>query len=317
MTSPNPPKVAVLAGGVGAAKLLQGMVRAVPAPQVTAVVNTADDLVLHGLHISPDLDTITYTLADMVNPDTGWGLRGETWQAMEVLERYGTPTWFRLGDRDLGTHLHRSGRLAAGAGLAEVTAEIANSWGLEATILPMTEEPVATMVTLNDGSEVDFQDYFVRLRHSVPIQSIRFVGAEDARSGPGVHDALSDASTVVIAPSNPIVSIGPLLAVADIAEALTTRRTDVVAVSPIVNGSALKGPADRMLRELGHEPSVVGVARLYRDVAATLVIDRADANLADQVVAEGLACVVTDTVMTNFDVATNLCRTILDVGDSR
>ena len=294
------------------------MVRAVPGHRVTAVVNTADDLVLHGLHVSPDLDTVTYTLAGEVNPETGWGLRGETWQAMDSLDRFGTPTWFRLGDHDLGTHLHRTGRLADGASLAEVTLEVARSFGVEANLLPMTEDRVATMVTLADstpdGTEVGFQDYFVGLRHDVAIRSVRFAGAEDARPAPGVLAALCDAPTVVVAPSNPIVSIGPLLAVPGIADVLADRRSDVVAVSPIVGGAALKGPADRMLRELGHEASVVGVARLYREVAATLVVDRADAGLADAVAAEGMDCVVADTVMTDVDVATDLCRTLLGIG---
>ena len=311
--------ITVLAGGVGAARLLRGMVRAVPASEITAIVNTADDVVLHGLHVSPDLDTVTYTLAEAGNPETGWGLAGETWQAMDALDRFGGPTWFRLGDRDLGTHLHRTGRLAEGVGLATVTAEIAAAWGLEVTLLPMTEDPVATMVTLADGGgtgreaggEVGFQEYFVRLGHSVAVDSVRFDGAENSRPGPGVLDALAGADVVVIAPSNPIVSIGPLLAVPGIADVLRTRRADTVAVSPIVAGAALKGPADRLMRELGHEASVVGVARLYRDLAATLVVDTADAGLADAVEAEGMACVVTDTIMSSPDVAALLAKRIL------
>jgi len=306
--------ITVLAGGVGAARLLSGMVRAVPPADVTAIVNTADDVVLHGLAVCPDLDTVTYTLAGAVNPATGWGLAGETWQAMDALGRLGGPTWFRLGDRDLGTHLHRTGRLADGAGLAEVTAEIAGAWGIEVRLLPMTEDRVATMVTLDGGTEVGFQDYFVGLGHDVAVSAVRFEGAERSRPGPGVLDAIASASTVVVAPSNPIVSIGPVVAVPGIGEALAARRDDVVAVSPIVAGAALKGPAERMLRELGHEPSVVGVARLYRDLAATLVVDEADADLADAVEAEGMACVVTPTIMDDVDVATDLCRTILSVG---
>ena len=323
--------ITVLAGGVGAARLLRGMVRAVPASEITAIVNTADDVVLHGLHVSPDLDTVTYTLAEAGNPETGWGLAGETWQAMDALDRFGGPTWFRLGDRDLGTHLHRTGRLAEGAGLATVTAEITAAWGLEVTLLPMTEDPVATMVTLAEGDgadvgtttgsgqevgqrvdrEIGFQEYFVRLGHSVAVDSVRFDGAEDSLPGPGVLDAIADADVVVIAPSNPIVSIGPLLAVPGIADALRARRADTVAVSPIVAGAALKGPADRLMRELGHEASVVGVARLYRDLAATLVVDTADAGLADAVEAEGMACVVTDTIMSSPDVAALLAKRIL------
>ena len=325
--------ITVLAGGVGAARLLRGMVRAVPASDVTAIVNTADDVVLHGLHVSPDLDTVTYTLAEAGNPETGWGLAGETWQAMDALERLGGHAWFRLGDRDLGTHLHRTGRLADGAGLATVTAEIAAAWGLELTLLPMTEDRVATMVTLarcdeareesgeqtseqaseQASREVGFQEYFVRLGHSVAVESVRFDGAQESLPGPGVLDALADADVVVIAPSNPIVSIGPLLAVPGIAEALRSRRADTVAVSPIVAGAALKGPADRLMRELGHEASVVGVARIYRDLAATLVVDTADAGLADAVEAEGMACVVTDTIMSSPEVAADLSRRILEV----
>ena len=321
--------ITVLAGGVGAARLLRGMVRAVPASDVTAIVNTADDVVLHGLHVSPDLDTVTYTLAEAGNPETGWGLAGETWQAMDALERLGGHAWFRLGDRDLGTHLHRTGRLADGAGLATITAEIAAAWGLELTLLPMTEDRVATMVTLarcdeareesseqtseQASREVGFQEYFVRLGHSVAVESVRFDGAQKSLPGPGVLDALADADVVVIAPSNPIVSIGPLLAVPGIAEALRSRRADTVAVSPIVAGVALKGPADRLMRELGHEASVVGVARIYRDLAATLVVDAADAGLADAVEAEGMACVVTDTIMSSPEVAADLSRRILEV----
>ncbi len=306
--------ITVLAGGVGAARLLRGMVRAVPADEVTAIVNTADDLILHGLSISPDLDTVTYTLAEAVNPETGWGLADETWQAMDALERLGGSTWFRLGDRDLGTHLHRTGRLADGAGLTEVTAEITRAFGIEARLLPMTEDRVATMVTLESGSEVGFQDYFVGLRHDVAISSVRFAGINEARPGSGVLEAIGSADTVVIAPSNPLVSIGPVVAVPGIGDALADRRDDVVAVSPIVAGSALKGPAERMLRELGHEPTVVGVARLYRDLASTLVVDTADAALTEAVEAEGMACMVTPTIMTTVDVATDLCRSILSAG---
>jgi LPPG:FO 2-phospho-L-lactate transferase len=321
--------ITVLAGGVGAARLLRGMVRAVPAAEVTAIVNTADDVILHGLHVSPDLDTVTYTLAEAGNPETGWGLAGETWQAMDSLERLGGHAWFRLGDRDLGTHLHRTGRLAEGAGLTAVTAEITAAWGLELTLLPMTEDRVATMVTLacrdeareesgeqtseQTSREVGFQEYFVRLGHSVAVELVRFDGAQESLPGPGVLDALADADVVVIAPSNPIVSIGPLLAVPGIAEALRSRRADTVAVSPIVAGAALKGPADRLMRELGHEASVVGVARIYRDLAATLVVDTADAGLADAVEAEGMACVVTDTIMSSPEVAADLSRRILEV----
>ena len=308
--------ICVLAGGVGAARLLVGLIRVVPPGEIVAVVNTADDLVLHGLHISPDLDTVTYTLAGTHNTETGWGLAGETWEAMGALKSLGGPTWFSLGDRDLGTHLYRTGRLADGVGLAEVTAEIATSFGLGVRLLPMAEDRVATMVTLAEGDrpgvEVGFQEWFVGLSHAVPVAGVRFDGVEAACPGPGVLEAIANAEVVVVAPSNPIVSIGPLLAVPGLADALRVRRDNTVAVSPIVAGAALKGPAACLMRDLGHEASVVGIADLYRDVAATLVVDTADADLAGAVEAAGMACVVTDTVMADPTVAAALAKTTLE-----
>ncbi|HLM65680.1 MAG TPA: 2-phospho-L-lactate transferase [Acidimicrobiales bacterium] len=309
MTAARP--VAVLAGGVGAARLLAGLVLHVPPETVTAVVNTGDDMVLHGLHISPDVDTVVYTVAGATDPDRGWGLADESWQAMEVLGRYGGQDWFNLGDRDLGTHLYRTQRLSEGASLTEVTDEIAAAWGLGCRVLPVTEQPLRTMLTIEGGDEIAFQDYFVRRRHAVAVESVRLAGADEARPAPGVLEALAGADTVVIAPSNPIVSIGPVLAVPGVREAMTARRDDVVAVSPIVAGRALKGPADRLLRELGHESSVVGVARLYAPLAATLVIDEADAEHAEAVRATGLRCVVTDTIMRDPSTAATLCGTVL------
>jgi LPPG:FO 2-phospho-L-lactate transferase len=290
--------VTVLAGGVGAARLLAGMVRVVPPAEVTAVVNVADDTVLHGLAISPDLDTVVYTVAGAIDPGRGWGLRDESWQAMATLERYGGTTWFALGDRDLGTHLYRTARRAEGAPLSEVTGEIARAWGLALDVRPVSDDPVRTVLTLAEsGDEVAFQDYFVRLRHAVAVSAVRFDGAAGAKPAPGVLDAIAAADTVVVAPSNPIVSIGPVMAVPGVAEAVTARRDAVVAVSPLVGGRALKGPADRLMRELGHDDSVVGVAKLYAPFAGTLVIDEVDAAHAGAVRALGLRCVVTDTIM--------------------
>jgi LPPG:FO 2-phospho-L-lactate transferase len=307
--------VAVLAGGVGAARLLTGMVRAVPPAEVTAIVNVGDDTVLHGLSISPDLDTVVYTVAAAIDPERGWGLRDESWQAMATLERYGGLTWFGLGDRDLGTHLYRTGRLASGATLSEVTGEIARAWGLELSVLPVSDDPVRTLLTLASGdeagSEVAFQDYFVRMQHAVAVSSVRISGAASAAPAPGVLAALASADAVVVAPSNPIVSIGPVMAVPGVLEAVTARRSSVVAVSPLVGGKALKGPADRLMRELGHEDSVVGVARLYAPYVGTLVIDVADAGLAREVEAEGLRCVVTDTIMRDPAAAADLCKVAL------
>ena len=307
--------VVTLAGGVGAAKLLTGLIRAHPPDDLLAVVNTADDTVLHGLHVSPDLDTVVYTLAGAINPDTGWGLANETWQAMDALDRYGGITWFRLGDRDLATHLYRTHRLDQGADLATVTAEIAAAWGLDLAVMPVTNDRIETRVTTVDEGEIGFQDYFVRRRHEVAATAIQVAGSEDARPAPGLIEALAGARTIVIAPSNPIVSIGPVFAVPGVREAVAARRDAVVAVSPIVDGAALKGPADRLLRELGHECSVVGVARLYRDVAATMVIDEADAHLADRVEAAGVACVVAPTVMDGVASATALARIVLGCGE--
>jgi LPPG:FO 2-phospho-L-lactate transferase len=308
--------VAVLCGGVGAARLLTGMVRAVPPADVTAIVNVGDDMVLHGLSISPDLDTVVYTVAGAIDPERGWGLRDDSWQAMATLERYGGATWFGLGDRDLGTHLYRTQRLAEGAPLSVVTGEIARAWGLGLAVVPVTDDPVRTRLTLADsdgspGEEVAFQDYFVARRHAVPVAAVRVAGAEAASPAPGVLDALATAATVVVAPSNPIVSIGPVLAVPGIREAVTARRDDVVAISPLVGGRALKGPADRLLRELGHDDSVAGIARLYAPFAGTLVIDTVDAEHADAVRAAGLRCVVTDTIMRDPGAASALCEVAL------
>jgi LPPG:FO 2-phospho-L-lactate transferase len=304
--------ITVLAGGVGAARFLRGLIDVVPAEDVTAIVNVGDDLVLHGLHISPDVDTVTYTLAGAINTETGWGLAGETWQAMAALEHYGGQSWFRLGDRDLGTHLYRTQRLAEGAPLSTVTNEIARAWGLELRLLPASDDAVRTMVTIEGEGEVGFQDYFVGRQHSVAVTSVRFDGAENSQPAPGVLEAISDADVVVIAPSNPIVSIGPVLAINGLRDAVSTRRTRNVAVSPIVAGAALKGPADRMLQELGHEPSVVGVAKLYAELASVLVIDEADEALAGEVEAAGMECLVVPTVMSSPAVAASLARATVE-----
>jgi LPPG:FO 2-phospho-L-lactate transferase len=300
-----------LAGGVGAARMLGGLVRVVDPAGITAVVNTADDMVLHGLHISPDLDTVAYTLAGLDNKETGWGLAGESWRVMERLEALGGEHWFRLGDHDLATHLYRTQRLSEGATLGQVTTELAGRLGVGVRLLPMSDDPVRTMVTLGDGDEVGFQHYFVRLAHSVPVAALRFDGADAARPAPGVLEAIAGAERIVCCPSNPLVSIGPILSVPGVRRALEGRRQDVVAVSPIVAGSALKGPADRLLTELGHESSVVGVARLYADWVGTLVIDEADAPLEDEVRRVGVRCVVAPTIMRTPEAAAALAEVVL------
>jgi LPPG:FO 2-phospho-L-lactate transferase len=303
-----------LAGGVGAARMLAGLIQVVEPEKIMAIINTGDDVTLHGLHISPDVDTVTYTLAGAVNPETGWGLAGETWSAMNALARYGSGrlAWFRLGDMDLATHLYRTSRLHEGATLSQVTAEIAERWQVAVRIVPMSDDPVETRVTIAGGVEIGFQDYFVGRRHDVAVEEIRFVGIDNARPSPGLLEAIDAASVIVICPSNPLVSIAPVLSVPGIEDAIAARRPAVVAVSPIVAGHAIKGPADRLLAELGHEASAVGVARLYARIAGTLVIDESDAGLANRVEAEGLHCVVAPTVMRGPADAAALARVVLD-----
>lgn len=311
--------VCVVAGGVGAARFLRGLLEVVDPAGVSAVVNTGDDTVLHGLTISPDIDTILYTLAGAIDAERGWGLAGETWQAMGAMARYAAVrpddstaanTWFNLGDQDLATHMYRTARQAEGARPTTIAAELARAWGLAIRLLPMTDDALSTRIELADGGgEVAFQDYFVRLRHDVAVAGVRFVGA--AAPTPEVLAALADADTVVIAPSNPIVSIGPVRALAGVDAVLRRRRERTVAISPIVGGAALKGPADRMLRELGHEPTVVGVARLYAPVASVLAIDPVDVELADAVEGEGIRALVVASVMSEPGVGAALARAAL------
>ena len=317
--------IAVVSGGVGAARLLAGLQQVVDPATIAAVVNVGDDTVLHGLSISPDLDTITYTLAGAIDPERGWGLAGETWRSMEALERFGAVrppgssaggTWFGLGDQDLATHLYRTHRLQEGARLTDVTAEVARAYGVGVRLLPVTDDPVRTMVQVAGEGEIGFQDYFVRRHHQVPITGVRFDGADAATVAPEAIDALSGAELIVIAPSNPIVSVGPVLAVPGVRPLIEQARARVVAVSPIVGGRALKGPADRMLAELGHPVSVAGIAGLYRDLAGTLVIDETDRTLAADVEAEGLRCIVTETVMRSAEVSAALGRTVLGTAGS-
>ncbi len=304
--------ITALAGGVGAARLLRGMIEVVPPAEITAVVNTGDDTVLHGLHVSPDVDTVLYTLADAVDSERGWGLAGESWHVMEALERLGGITWFALGDRDLATHCYRTQRLSEGAPLGTVTAELARALGVDVRVLPVTDDLLSTRLTLPGGEEIAFQEYFVHRRHDVEVAGVEFTGAADARPGRGVLEAIDQAETVVVCPSNPVVSIGPLLAVPGVADRLLARRERVVGVSPIVAGAALKGPAGRLLVEMGYESSVVGVARWYASWMSTLVVDEADAALAGAVEAEGVRCVVAPTVMSTRKRSAVLARAVLD-----
>ncbi len=288
--------ITVLAGGVGAAKFLRGLVDVVDVADVTVIGNTGDDEVFFGLHVSPDLDTVVYTLADVVDPEKGWGIAGDTYAMLEQAKAIGQDTWFLLGDRDIATHLLRTRLLREGASLSDATAAVASAYSVTCRLLPMTDDRVRTMVSTDDG-EISFQEYFVKRRQQDDVRDLRFDGAEAARPAPGVIDAIADAEAVIVAPSNPLVSIGPILAVPGVRQALADTAAPVAAISPIIGGRALKGPADRMLTSLGHEASATGVARLYADFLDVLVIDQEDAGLAGEVGALSVRAHVTDTIM--------------------
>jgi len=302
--------IVVLAGGVGGAKLAHGFAQLDLGERLAVVVNTADDFELYGLAISPDLDTVLYTLAGIANPATGWGILGDTANTLAMIGRYGRSTWFWLGDRDLATHILRTERLRQGARLTDVTRELATALGVDARILPMCDEPVRTVVTTPDG-DLPFQEYFVRRRQQDTVLAVRFAGIEQARPTPEVEQVLAAPEVIVLAPSNPIVSIGPILALPGLRERLRRTPAPVVAVSPIVAGRALKGPADRMLASLGHEVSPVGVARLYRDFLDGLVIDVQDAALAPAIADLGIAPYVTQAVMADPPDRARLAREVL------
>lgn len=290
--------VAALAGGVGGAKLAVGLAAALPGGALSVIVNTADDLALHGLHISPDLDTVMYNLAGLADPQTGWGIAGDTAGALDLIGRYGGPTWFRLGDRDLATHIRRTQRLSEGARLTEVTAELCAALGVRARVLPMTDSPVATRVQTPEG-ELEFQDYFVARGTRPRVIGVRFQGAEEARPSPEAARAIEEARAIIFCPSNPIVSVGPILAVEGLRERILGARAPRVAVSPIVGGAALKGPAAEMLRSLGHEASAAGVAAILREHLDGFVLDERDSALLPRVEALGLAAKALPTVMTD------------------
>jgi LPPG:FO 2-phospho-L-lactate transferase len=302
--------ITALAGGVGAARFLRGLVQVVDPAEVTVVVNTADDDWFHGLYVCPDLDSVTYTLAGAQNPDTGWGLAGETFAAIEALGRYGEDTWFRLGDRDLATHLFRTRLLHEGATLSEATARITAAWELGPRLLPMTDDRVATRITTDTG-ELAMQEWFVRERCEPPVVGVRFAGADDAAPAPGVLEAITRADTVLVCPSNPVISIGPILSVPGVLDALVARRDRVVGVSPIIAGRPVKGPADRLMGPMGIDVSCVGVAREYREFCSALVIDTGDAAHAGEIEALGVRAAIADTLMTDARVAAALARDTL------
>jgi LPPG:FO 2-phospho-L-lactate transferase len=307
-----PKKITALAGGVGASKLLQGFYEVMNPTQLTIIVNTGDDIVLHGLKISPDLDIVTYTLAGIVDPKKGWGLRSETFHALKHLAAYGRPSWFNLGDRDLATHIHRTALLAEGKSLSQAADHIRQALGLKSRILPMSDDPIPTMIDSNEG-ELHFQEYLVKRRAEPVVKGIRFVGAESAKPAPGVLEAIREADRILICPSNPLISIGPILAVPQIRDELRAEKQKVFAVCPIVAGKSLKGPSDKMLSQLGHSPTALGVAKLYADFTATFVIDPADKSQAPAIAALGMKVAILPTVMKTLAQKRKLARALLSL----
>ena len=306
--------VVVLCGGVGAARFLEGVVRVVDPETVTAIVNVADDAEFHSLHVSPDIDTVLYTLGGIVDPAQGWGVQGDTHVLQDALSRLGRDTWFQLGDRDLATHIHRTALLREGVPLTEITARLAHGLGVRVRVLPSSDERQATMVRTDDGW-LAFQEYFVRRRQRDIVREVRFDGA--GTPAHGVVDAIAGARVVLLAPSNPIVSIGPILALAGLRSALSHTPAPIVAISPIVGGEALKGPAAAMLASLGHEVSPVGVARLYADFLDALVLDERDAALASRVESAGPRAIVAPTIMRDLAAKELLARVAIDAARAR
>jgi LPPG:FO 2-phospho-L-lactate transferase len=289
-------KITALAGGVGAARFLEGLIQVVPQKDITVISNIGDDEEFFGLHVSPDIDIVIYTLAGAIDPEKGWGLQGETFHALEALRLFGYDTWFGLGDGDLATHAHRTKMLGDGATLSGATASIVAAFGLKLRLLPVSDDRVRTRLE-TDAGDLAFQEYFVKHRTEPEVRAVRFDGADEARPAPGVIDAILTADMVAIAPSNPVVSLGPILAVPGVREALRETPAKVVAVSPIIGGKTIKGPADRMMASLGITPTAVGVAETYRDFLDVLVIDEEDRALAPAVEATGVRAVIAQTIM--------------------
>ncbi len=302
--------IVTLAGGVGAARFLEGLMRVMPPTSLTVIVNTGDDIDLLGLRISPDLDIVMYTLAGLVDPVQGLGIRGDTYHVQEALKGYGHDPWFLLGDRDLATHIHRTQLLSQGHTLSEVSDQIRRSLGLEPRFLPMSDQRITTRILTPNGA-LHFQEYLVQ-RHAVdPVEGVRFEGIEAARPAPGVLEAIAQADAIILAPSNPIVSIGSILAVPGIRAALHETPAPVVAISPIVGGAPIKGPADKLMSGLGLEVSAAGVAACYRDFLDVLVIDQRDAALAPAIEAQGCRVIVMDTIMRGLPEKEALARAAL------
>jgi LPPG:FO 2-phospho-L-lactate transferase len=303
-------RVVALAGGVGGAKLAAGLQLALPLGDLSVVINTADDFDLWGLHICPDLDTVMYTLGDCADPETGWGIANDSFGALDMLSAYGEDIWFKLGDKDLATHILRTQRLRAGMRLTEVTAGLAGALGVRSVLLPMCNEPVSTVLKTRAGL-LDFQEYFVRRRQRDKVLGVELRGIEGARVTAEILEAFAHAEAIVLCPSNPVVSIGPILAVPGMHKLLAGSPTPKVAVSPIIGGRALKGPADKMLRSLGYEVSPTGVAQVYEGMVDGMVIDRSDSREVAQISALGMRVLVTDAVMRDGTGRGRLAREVL------
>ena len=303
--------ITVLAGGVGAAKFLDGLAAVVPAKEITVIANTGDDANYHGLHISPDIDTVLYTLSGLVDRERGWGVAGDTFQCLEALRRLeAEDTWFQLGDRDLATHVFRTQRLRQGAPLSLVIQELCAALQVACRILPMTESLAPTLLRTPEGV-LPVQEYFVKLGQRPEVLAVDLSEAQASKPAPGVLEAIAEAEAIILAPSNPIISIGPILAVADIRDALRQTPAPVAAISPIIGGKALKGPADRMLKSLGMESSATSVAELYRDFVDLFVIDLEDAALREEIARKGMQVLVTQTVMHDSEARQDLARAVI------
>jgi LPPG:FO 2-phospho-L-lactate transferase len=301
-------KIVALAGGVGGAKLAHGLAQILSPENLTVIVNTGDDFEHYGLYISPDLDTVCYTLSGLANPVTGWGRVDETWQAIENAKWLGGPDWFNLGDRDLGTHLERTRRMKAGQSLSQITCDFCKAWGVQQTVLPMSDQPVRTMVDTVEHGELAFQEYFVRERCEPKVKGFRFEGVEIAEATPGALEALEAADAVVICPSNPWVSIDTILSVLKL-RSIVHRPRSVVAVSPIIGGKAVKGPAAKMYTELGIQPSALAVAEHYRELLSGFVLDNVDAEQAGKI---KIPTLTTDTLMNHLTKRAQLARDVLN-----
>ena len=314
---PNPVRVTLLCGGFGGARMAHGFALLGDAVDLTVIGNTADDFELHGLHISPDLDTIMYTLAGIANAETGWGVRDETWSAADMLERFGEPTWFRLGDRDLATHVVRTARLRAGARLTTITGDLARALGVRASTLPMTDDAVRTKIRTHEGW-LAFQDYFVRRRHADEVLDIAFDGITVARPTPEALAAVQSADLIVVAPSNPFVSVAPILALDGMLAAMRAASATTIAVSPLIGGTAVRGPADRMLRSLGGSPGAAGVARLYAErypgLIDLFVVHESDASSAAEIATLGMGAATADILIADEASRRRLAADLLELG---